>query len=67
MPALLKPRHVLVGRLPVIGNDDDPALGRELPRDVRRSRVSASECQATDFSSSVWQRRMSSRTPVRSE
>ena len=34
MPAVLKRRHVAVERLPVIGDDDRPALGGELPRDA---------------------------------
>src|SRR5205823_3924793 len=31
-----------------------------------RSKLRASECQATDFSSSVWHRQLSRRTPLRS-
>ena len=31
MPPVLERRHVLVERLPVIGDDHDPAPGRELP------------------------------------
>ena len=34
MPPVLEGRHVLVQRLPVVGDDDDPALGGELPRDA---------------------------------
>src|SRR5271157_4103176 len=34
MPPVLERRHVLVERLPVLGDDDDAAFGGELPRDV---------------------------------
>ena len=34
MPPVLQRRHVLVERLPVVGDDDHPALGRELPGDA---------------------------------
>src|SRR5271157_524394 len=34
VPPVLKRRHVLVERLPVVGDDDDPAFRRELPRDA---------------------------------
>jgi hypothetical protein len=34
MPPVLERRHVPVERLPVVGDDDDPAFGGELPRDA---------------------------------
>jgi hypothetical protein len=39
MAPVLERRHVLVERLPVVGDDDDPALGREFPRPGGRARL----------------------------
>jgi hypothetical protein len=34
MSSVLQCRHALAQRLPVVGDDDDPALGREFPRNA---------------------------------
>jgi hypothetical protein len=49
--------HAIFGRLVVVNSFGMPC----------RSSVRASECQATDFSSSVWHKHLSSRTPLQSE